>query len=40
MQFLTNEKFNTIVEFNSNTKFYSKGHNINSIKDLENAKGN
>ena len=37
---LTNEKFNTIVEFNSNTKFYSKGHNINSIKDLENAKGN
>lgn len=37
---LTNEQFNTIVEFNSNTKYYSKGHNINSFKDLEYAKGN
>ena len=37
---LTNEKFNRLVEFNSNTKYYSKGHNINSFKDLEYAKGN
>ena len=37
---LTNEKFSTLVEFNSNTKFYSKGNNINSVNDLEIAKGN
>ena len=37
---LTNETFETIVEFNSNTKFYSKGRNINSINDLEEAKYN
>lgn len=37
---LTDERFNTLVEFNSNTKYYSKGHNINSVNDLENAKGN
>lgn len=37
---LTGEKFNTIVEFNSNTKYISKGNNINSFKDLEYAKGN
>lgn len=37
---LTNETFETLIEFNSNTKFYSKGHNINSINDLETAKYN
>lgn len=37
---LTDEKFETIVEFNSNTKFYSKGNNINSINDLEVARYN
>ena len=37
---LTNEKFSTLVEFNSNTKYYSKGNNINSVNDLEIAKGN
>ena len=37
---LTDETFETSVEFNNNTKFYSKGNDINSIKDLENAKGN
>lgn len=37
---LTDEEFETVVEFNSNTKFYSKGNNINSINDLENAKFN
>jgi len=36
---LTNETFETVVEFNSNTKFYSKGGNINSIHDLEQSKG-
>lgn len=37
---LTDEEFETVVEFNSNTKFYSRGNNINSINDLENAKFN
>lgn len=37
---LTNETFETIVEFNSNTKFHSRGNNINSINDLEEAKSN
>lgn len=37
---ITDEKFETIVEFNSNTKFYSKGNNINSVNDLEYAKYN
>lgn len=37
---LTNETFETIVEFNSNTKFYSKGNNINTVNDLEEAKYN
>ena len=37
---LTDETFKMIVEFNSNTKFYSKGRNINSINDLEEAKYN
>ena len=37
---LTNERFSTLVEFNSNTKYYSKGNNINSVNDLEIAKGN
>ena len=37
---LTDETFETSVEFNNNTKFYSKGNDINSIKNLENAKGN
>ena len=37
---LTDEEFETVVEFNSNTKFYSKGNNINSINDLKNAKFN
>lgn len=37
---LTNETFETLIEFNSNTKFYSKGGNINSINDLETAKYN
>lgn len=37
---LTNETFETLVQFNSNTKFYSKGNNINSIYDLEYAKNN
>lgn len=37
---LTNETFETLIEFNSNTKFYSKGGNINSIHDLETAKYN
>lgn len=37
---LTDETFETGVEFNNNTKFYSKGNDINSIKNLENTKGN
>ncbi len=37
---LTNETFETLIEFNSNTKFYSKGGNINSINDLETARYN
>lgn len=37
---LTNETFETMVEFNTNTKFYSKGNNINSVNDLEKAKYN
>ena len=37
---LTNERFSTLVEFNYNTKYYSKGNNINSVNDLEIAKGN
>lgn len=37
---ITSETFETIVEMNSNTKFYSKGNNINSINDLEIAKNN
>ena len=37
---LTDETFETLVEFNSNTKFYSKGRNINSINDLEEARYN
>ena len=37
---LTDETFETTVEFNSNTKFYSKGNNINSVNDLEEAKYN
>lgn len=37
---LTDETFETTVEFNSNTKFYSKGRNINSINDLEEARYN
>lgn len=37
---LTNETFETMVEFNSNTKFYSKGDNINYVNDLEKAKYN
>lgn len=37
---LTDETFETNVEFNNNTKFYSRGNNINSIKNLENAIGN
>ena len=37
---LTSETFETLIEFNSNTKFYSKGGNINSIHDLETAKYN
>ena len=37
---LTDETFETGVEFNNYTKFYSKGNDINSIKNLENAKGN
>lgn len=37
---LTNETFEALIEFNSNTKFYSKGGNINSINDLETAKYN
>ncbi len=37
---LTSETFETLIEFNSNTKFYSKGGNINSINDLETAKYN
>lgn len=38
--YLTDERFEATVEFNSNTKFYSKGNNINSIRDLEYAKSN
>lgn len=38
--YLTDERFEATVEFNSNTKFYSKGNNINSIRDLEYAKAN
>lgn len=37
---ITDETFETIVEMNSDTKFYSKGNNINSINDLEIAKYN
>ena len=37
---LTNERFSALVEFNANTKYYSKGNNINSVNDLDNAKGN
>ena len=37
---LTDETFETTVEFNSNTKFYSKGNNINAVNDLEEAKYN
>ena len=37
---LTNEKFSILVEFNSNTKYFSKGNNIHNVKELENAKGN
>lgn len=37
---LTNERFSELVEFNTNTKYYSKGHNINSVNDLDNARGN
>ena len=37
---LTNERFSELVEFNTNTKYYSTGHNINSVNDLDNAKGN
>ena len=37
---LTNEKFSTLVEFNENTKYYSKGNNIHNVNELENAKGN
>ena len=37
---LTDERFSTLVEFNSNTKYYSKGNNINSVNDLEIAKRN
>ena len=37
---LTSETFETLIEFNSNTKFYSKGGNINSINDLETTKYN
>ena len=37
---LTDETFETLVEFNSNTKFYSKGNNINTVNDLEEAKYN
>lgn len=37
---LTDETFETIVEFNSNTKFYSKGNNINTVNDLEEARYN
>ena len=36
---LTDETFETSVEFNNNTKFYSRGNKVNSIKTLENAKG-
>ena len=34
---LTDETFETSVEFNNNTKFYSKGNDINSIKTLEST---
>ena len=37
---LTNEKFSMVVEFNNNTKYFSKGNNINNVNELENAKGN
>lgn len=37
---LTSETFEALVQFNSNTKFYSKGNNINSIYDLDYAKNN
>jgi len=37
---LTNEKFSILVEFNSNTKYFSKGNNIHNVRELENAKGN
>ena len=37
---LTNERFSTLVQFDSNTKYYSKGNNINGVNDLDNAKGN
>ena len=37
---LTNEKFSTLVEFNENTKYYSKGNNIHNVNELEFAKGN
>ena len=37
---LTSEKFSTLVEFNENTKYYSKGNNIHNVNELENAKGN
>ena len=37
---LTDERFSALVEFNSNTKYYSKGNNINSVNDLEIAKRN
>lgn len=36
---LSNEKFATEVEFNHQTNYYSKGHNIGSVDDLELAKG-
>ncbi len=35
---LTNETFETMVEFNSNTKYYSKSNHINSVNDLEEAR--
>lgn len=38
--YLTNETFETLVEFNSNTKFYSKGNNVHSVNDLETVKYN
>ena len=37
---LTNERFSALVEFNANTMYYSKGHNINNVNVLNNAKGN